>query len=293
MMPTIEDLGRKIKAKYPGEYDDLSDAEVGRRIKAKFPGAYDDFEEQALQRNVVMHEPDRTASNVQSLIDYYSPKRGRFTSWWQHGKSESRTRLLTVLNQEQLFVIQQGAILEDAIRNKTKTESDFHVYLARNAATLMELQLKNALIQAALAQGYTVETDQKLKLESGLSGIRLNEHEERTKIDLDARWKEILQDSNAADLALIGDHLVIKKLREELIQARRERHAIKTGDDPEPLKRELLKDYKKFISRLEAKIDERETGYLLSQNQKEAKGLGEGTPESRPDYPPETPEDAN
>lgn len=37
-MPTIEDLGRKIKAKYRGQYDDLSDYEVGRRIKAKYPG---------------------------------------------------------------------------------------------------------------------------------------------------------------------------------------------------------------------------------------------------------------
>jgi hypothetical protein len=35
-MPTIEDLGQKVKTQYPGEYDDLSDAEVGRRIKAKY-----------------------------------------------------------------------------------------------------------------------------------------------------------------------------------------------------------------------------------------------------------------
>lgn len=44
-MATIEDLGRKVKAKYAGHYDDLSDAEVGRKVKAKFPGQYDDFTE--------------------------------------------------------------------------------------------------------------------------------------------------------------------------------------------------------------------------------------------------------
>lgn len=44
-MPNVEDLGRKIKAKYPGQYDDLSDAEVGRRVKATYPGSYDDFVE--------------------------------------------------------------------------------------------------------------------------------------------------------------------------------------------------------------------------------------------------------
>lgn len=43
MPETILDLGRKVKAKYPGQYDDLSDADVGRKVKSKFPGQYDDF----------------------------------------------------------------------------------------------------------------------------------------------------------------------------------------------------------------------------------------------------------
>jgi len=43
MPQTIEDLGKRVKAKYPGTYDDLPDAEVGKKVKAKFPGAYDDY----------------------------------------------------------------------------------------------------------------------------------------------------------------------------------------------------------------------------------------------------------
>src|SRR3990167_3535852 len=43
-MPSIIDLGQKVKTKYP-EYNDLSDEEVGRKVKTKFPGAYDDFVE--------------------------------------------------------------------------------------------------------------------------------------------------------------------------------------------------------------------------------------------------------
>lgn len=42
-MATVEDLGRKVKAKHPGSYDDIPDAELGRKVKAKFPGSYDDF----------------------------------------------------------------------------------------------------------------------------------------------------------------------------------------------------------------------------------------------------------
>ena len=41
--PTVEDLGRLAKRKYPGSYDDLSDAELGRLVKKKYPGLYDGF----------------------------------------------------------------------------------------------------------------------------------------------------------------------------------------------------------------------------------------------------------
>ena len=46
-MPTIAELGQKVKAKYPGAYDDLPDDELGRKLKAKFPGSYDDFTDTA------------------------------------------------------------------------------------------------------------------------------------------------------------------------------------------------------------------------------------------------------
>src|SRR5207245_7112451 len=40
---TVADLGRQVKAKYPGTYNDLDDAELGRRVKTKYPCDYDDF----------------------------------------------------------------------------------------------------------------------------------------------------------------------------------------------------------------------------------------------------------
>ena len=44
-MPTVEELGRRVKEKYPGSYDDLDDAAVGRLIKKKYPEAYQDFQD--------------------------------------------------------------------------------------------------------------------------------------------------------------------------------------------------------------------------------------------------------
>jgi len=42
-MSSLEELGQKVKAKYPGVYDDMPDAEVATKVKAKFPGSYDDY----------------------------------------------------------------------------------------------------------------------------------------------------------------------------------------------------------------------------------------------------------
>ena len=54
-MPTITDLGVRVKQKYPGAYDDLSDIEVGQKVKTKYPGSYDDFTD--IQEQPIQQEP--------------------------------------------------------------------------------------------------------------------------------------------------------------------------------------------------------------------------------------------
>jgi hypothetical protein len=44
-MASLEDLGRRVKNKYPGAYSDISDRQLGLLVKQKYPGAYDDFKE--------------------------------------------------------------------------------------------------------------------------------------------------------------------------------------------------------------------------------------------------------
>lgn len=45
-MPTVADLGKLLKQKYPGPYDSMDDAEAGRRLKAKYPDSeYAKFED--------------------------------------------------------------------------------------------------------------------------------------------------------------------------------------------------------------------------------------------------------
>jgi hypothetical protein len=41
--PTVIDLGRAVKAEYPGQYDQMSDWELGRAIKQQYPEQFGDF----------------------------------------------------------------------------------------------------------------------------------------------------------------------------------------------------------------------------------------------------------
>src|SRR5262245_10840655 len=36
-------LAQRVRAKYPGAYDDLSDAQLEQSVRAKYPGVYDDL----------------------------------------------------------------------------------------------------------------------------------------------------------------------------------------------------------------------------------------------------------
>lgn len=42
-MPTVEDLGKAVKAKYPGAYDDLDNVALGQMVQKKYPGSYEDY----------------------------------------------------------------------------------------------------------------------------------------------------------------------------------------------------------------------------------------------------------
>lgn len=253
-MKTLRELGQAVKAKYP-QYADLSDEEVGRRVKAKFPDQYKDY--------------GRTDGHIDRLLDYYNPERGRFSAWWQRGKAESRTKLLEVINQEQLAVIEQGAILEKAIQDGKRSLVEWELFLAQHQDSLLQLQHQALLLNQAAEHGLTVEADQAVRL-----------REEQVRIDLDKRWKEIVQDLDAGDLLAISDLQVVKKLTQELAAARRERHQIEKGDDARKVKKQILTDYDRFILNLEGRINERTEGLVLPANQQTPKRLAAENPQS-------------
>jgi hypothetical protein len=62
-MATVKDLGAKVKAKYPGQYDDLTDDELGRKVRSKYPGQYDDFTDESAAPRVGMGDVQASPSS--------------------------------------------------------------------------------------------------------------------------------------------------------------------------------------------------------------------------------------
>jgi hypothetical protein len=64
----IRELGKKVKAKYPGEYDDMDDVELGRRVRAKYP-EYSDFTDVAPEAPVAPKGSDPTPGMFGQAVD--------------------------------------------------------------------------------------------------------------------------------------------------------------------------------------------------------------------------------
>lgn len=187
-MKTLRRLGQLYKKKYPGAYDDLSDERVGTLVKKKYPADYNDFFD------------DETYKNVSILKEYYNPRKGRLSSWWQRGKSESRSKLLSVINHEQRLVLEQAAILEDAVREGRRKMVEFEMFLAQHHFTLFQMKAQASLIEQAIAEGYTVENYQQVKLNTHQQDLK-----ERNRQDK-AEWQMIRENNQTRNEILLEDN---------------------------------------------------------------------------------------
>ncbi len=84
MPETVIDLGAKVKAKYPGQYDDLSDVEVGQKVKAKYPIEYSDFTD-------IAASPAQTPGPVSAAVSKFGSTLGGMASSAYHAFTDPAT----------------------------------------------------------------------------------------------------------------------------------------------------------------------------------------------------------
>lgn len=192
-MKRITQLGLIAKKKYPGTYDHLSDEEVGLRLKKKHP-EYNEFVD------------DQTFNNVTQLLQYYHPNKGRLASWWHRGNSDARSRLIQTLSTEQALVLNQGALIADAVMSGQKKMLDFELFLAQHQLVLFQMKANAHLIEQALEEGYTVENYQQVKLARESAQLKHQKREHKAYLEA------MLDDNRTDNLLRLQDNEYAWKL---------------------------------------------------------------------------------
>jgi hypothetical protein len=185
------------------------------------------------------------------------------------------------------LLVEQASIISEGIIAGKRSEEELQMFLNRNQSELHDLHIRQQLAEAALAQGTSIDEYIAAQAERMRSDVRVSEHERKTHIDLENRWKEILQDLNAADLESIATRQVAKKIRDELVEARRERHSIEQGLDPPAVKEAILKDYDNYITNVTRQYHAIETRLLQEADWKDAGGETERATDGRAGSPKE------
>ncbi len=190
-MKTVKKLGALVKITEPQQFGHLSNVEAGRLAKRLAPGSYDDYVDDELME---IHNP--YIQKAQELIQHYDPYQGKFSSWVQGFKSESRTKLLKVISEEQKLLIEQAAQLEQAVIAGRKLPYEFQSFIAQYHFEMGQLRVQETLIMQALNEGYTHENWQIEKPKR--DKFKRKQEKRRTKNELEIKlWKETVGSESA------------------------------------------------------------------------------------------------
>lgn len=189
-MPTVKDLGRQTKRKFPGKYDDLSDEELGRLIRRKYAPAYDDYEDTAMTFG---YQDSRALEKARALERYFDPKHGRFKSWLLAMRNQGHGEHLGFLTGAMRQVIEQGAMLEDAALASRRKQEEYNKWIHENQYNLFVLQQNANLLEQAVQEGLTVEGLEKkiLAQQAADNALLRAKQEQEFKIRFEERMAEI------------------------------------------------------------------------------------------------------
>jgi hypothetical protein len=209
--------------------------------------------------------------------------------------SGARTNLKTQLAQE----IQAATKLKESqldynyVAPRAKEQRDLEQ--VRHIFSATQIKEEEKLIKGAGSRGFTLDTDQGLKLEAGKAQIEVAKAEALKAIDSKARWLEIQQDLDAADRYELTAHGLIGKMTEHLFKLQEQYRQIEKEETDEWLKQSKLRRLEKNMNALEGLIDAKQNGLLPTQNGTQTRGLGAApdggtggrqTPQTTQDQPP-------
>ena len=226
---------------------------------------------------------------INALHDKSNPNQTRYEARKETGASIARTEELQALAGEAeatVHMVSQQTQLENV-----EFHHEHQIQQLTERRQLESTQNENE--QKFTLKATELGTNPIILSEQQRSQIEVDKARQLAEIDIERRWKEIVQDLDAADLLHLSEQQLINKLTGYYEELLRKKHEIEIGADPEPVKNALLARYDKNIQSLEGRIDDRQDRLVLSENGKEVKRLETGEDNRRADYPPESDEDTN
>lgn len=258
-MPTVEDLGRKVKAKYK-QYQHLSDIEAGHQVKADYPGAYEKYQDiedkpthaskssptkfqQAMRQ--LDNRPTQEANtgleqNVESLIGKYDSKQGSLSAWFREVQSHNRGAYLASLNEEQRLLIEQAVMMEKAVMEGRKDAAMFNTVLAQNANFFL-------LLEAASEQKLPPEIYAEIRKQEELARIEVQKSQAET--DLIIRTSMLGKD--------LATHQELALLQELVNNCYLEMERIEKLSLSQPIKDRMIQDQEDQITTLKGDMSVR------------------------------------
>lgn len=165
-----------------------------------------------------------------------------------------------------VYEAEQDRKLIDVTRD-TSIKSQYTAQVGLTTAE-NELQSQQQLIEMGAKTGMLGADVAAVNKAQALSHIKVQEDFESAVAQL-----------RAGDILETADQQVIKKLTSDLLEETRKRQQMLDGDDAPDVKKVMIERYDKNIQALEAQIDARQSGLVLSPHQEEVDRITEGSPD--------------
>jgi hypothetical protein len=216
---------------------------------------------------IIDAQQDKVDTNAGVAENYFKGRKVQSQTRFQEAVTENKRATTETIHQEAAAVsatLEKEAVPERHERKTKKEKADTEVYLAQKLTEQKEHQLRERLIDLALAQGFDVDTYIKQKLDE----LEIEKLERETMVKLKGGFVYQLQ-----------DYQKLTMLRSQLDELYEREHSIESGNEPDSVKQKKLAQVKADIELLEKDADGRRQG-LLSANH------GEETGRSNPDSEP-------
>jgi hypothetical protein len=266
-MKTVEQLGVAFKEDHP-EYRDLDDAEAGRMVQQDYPGSYDDF-----------IDITPFLKDIQAVIQIYNPGRGRISSWWRTGQSESRGNLEGMLHLEiqNVMAVMSAQIEAATLPQRAAMQHQIEHLMQKNQAIVLNIANSMGMDYATYIQKIQkqLEIDKEVALTQEHSRIRVAEIKDINRIEIDRRWEEIQQDLRSGFIYQNEAQEQLNLLREYINERYKEADIIRDSDGPGMARQLALLE--EHIAVMEEVFRERQKELLQAKAQENNQSSDEDT----------------